>query len=107
MAGTRLKVWWKCEKGHSYEASISNRTYKNQGCPYCAGKRVLKGFNDLETTCADLINEWNYEKNELLPENYSKGSQKIVWWKCCKCGSEWEAPINYRSRGKYKCPKCK
>ena len=34
------KVWWLCPKGHSYDATISNRTSRGSGCPYCAGKRV-------------------------------------------------------------------
>ena len=34
------KVWWKCSKGHEWQAVISNRTGKNStGCPYCSGKR--------------------------------------------------------------------
>lgn len=28
------KVWWLCEKGHEWEASIKNRT-AGRGCPYC------------------------------------------------------------------------
>ena len=33
------KVWWICQKGHSYEAVVKNRTINKSGCPYCAGKR--------------------------------------------------------------------
>lgn len=29
------KVWWKCKNGHEWQAIISNRTNKNQGCPFC------------------------------------------------------------------------
>ena len=60
------KVWWICSKGHEWEAYISNRASKNVGCPYCAGKKVLKGFNDLETLCPDVAQEWNYDKNDNL-----------------------------------------
>ena len=42
------KVWWNCERGHEYDARPCDRT-KGQKCPYCAGKRVLVGFNDLLT----------------------------------------------------------
>ena len=36
LAGSNKKVWWKCFKGHEWEAIISNRT-KGHGCPFCAG----------------------------------------------------------------------
>ena len=31
--GSKKKVWWKCQKGHSYEAQIKNRVSGN-GCSY-------------------------------------------------------------------------
>lgn len=41
-AQSNKKVWWKCKKGHSYQAWLNNRTGKRKtGCPYCAGKRKL------------------------------------------------------------------
>ena len=30
------KVWWRCEKGHSWRGVIANRTLQNSGCPHCA-----------------------------------------------------------------------
>jgi len=35
------KVWWKCSKGHEWEATINNRA-NGQGCPYCSGRRLPK-----------------------------------------------------------------
>ena len=32
------KVWWICEKGHNFEATIDNRT-KGSGCPLCSHER--------------------------------------------------------------------
>ncbi|MFA7101153.1 MAG: zinc-ribbon domain-containing protein, partial [Bacilli bacterium] len=37
--GSGKKVWWKCSKGHEWQASIYSRTY-GVGCPICAGKQV-------------------------------------------------------------------
>lgn len=37
-ANSERRVWWKCDKGHEWEAIISGRSRGN-GCPYCAGKR--------------------------------------------------------------------
>jgi hypothetical protein len=33
------KVWWQCDKGHEWQAVISNINYKRTRCPYCAGRR--------------------------------------------------------------------
>ena len=104
IAGSNKKVWWKCSKGHEWEASIYWRN-KGMGCPYCSNKKVLKGYNDLVTTNPKLAREWNYEKNgNLVPEEVIAGSEIKVWWKCSK-GHEWFAEINSRSSGR-NCPIC-
>ena len=98
------KVWWKCCKGHEWQAAIANRN-KGRKCPYCSGKKVLKGYNDLQTVNPTLALEWNYEKNnEITPTEVTPNSNKKVWWKCSK-GHEWETTINNRSNGNG-CPVC-
>ncbi len=59
--GSNKKVWWIGECGHNWEASVNDRT-QGQGCPYCAGKRVLKGFNDLETLSPKIAAQWHPKK---------------------------------------------
>ena len=98
------KAWWICDKGHEWEARICTRA-AGQGCPYCIGKQVLEGFNDLSTTNPELSLEWNFEKNTLLPTMVSRGSNKKVWWKCKTCGHEWQASIKNRNKGRG-CPEC-
>lgn len=112
-AGSERKVWWICEKGHHYEAAIYQRATKNAGggtnCPYCSNKKVLKGYNDLETLNPEVAAEWNYEKNgDLKPCDFVISSGKRVWWKCKTCGYEWEASIVNRSskHNKTGCPLC-
>ncbi len=112
--GSHTMVWWKCSKGHEWEAQIKSRTY-NHGCPFCSGtnKRAIKGVNDLETWCSEnhkeyIISEWDYEKNgDLLPSMVTWGSHKRVSWKCSK-GHKWEAVIKERTkiRGNT-CPVCR
>ena len=98
------KVWWKCSKGHEWKTSISHRN-NGTGCPICAGKKVLQGYNDLATRNPKLASEWNYEKNgDLTPEQFTVSSGEIMWWKCSK-GHEWQATINDRNNGKG-CPTC-
>ena len=98
------KIWWKCQKGHEWQARISSRSSGN-GCPYCSGQKILKGSNDLQTVNPILAKEWNYEKNKgLTPEDVMPSSTKKVWWKCSQ-GHEWEATIGSRNSGNG-CPYC-
>lgn len=100
------KVWWNCERGHEYDARPCDRT-KGQKCPYCAGKRVLVGFNDLLTINPFIAAQWNYEKNgELLPTQVTAGSNKKVWWLCPICSYEWCANIKNRTYLNRGCPRC-
>ncbi len=101
------KVWWVCPVGHSYECTIDHRTGRGQGCAYCSGKRVLIGFNDLKTKNADLAEEWDYDANEITPEQVTIGCNKKVWWVCRNCGNRWQAVINDRAGVEKKgCPVC-
>ncbi len=98
------KVWWKCQKGHEWQTTIVNRN-NGRGCPYCSNKKVLRGYNDLQTVNPTLACEWNYEKNNgLTPADVTPNSNKKVWWKCNK-GHEWHATVNNRSNGRG-CPHC-
>lgn len=103
IAGSEIKVWWKCSKGHEWEALISSRNHGN-GCPICCNQMLVKGFNDLATTNPELSKEWNYEKNNFGPDEVQEHANKKAWWKCLK-GHEWEADINSRSSGR-NCPIC-
>ena len=97
-ANNNKKMWWRCELGHSWQAGVAERNRGN-GCPYCANRRLLRGFNDLQTVAPNLAAEWNYAKNKgLRPEDVVTGSHRIVWW-MCKYGHEWQAKISNRLRG--------
>ena len=77
--GSNKKVWWICNNGHEWQASIYSRN--DNSCPICSNKQILKGYNDLETVNPLLAVEWNYEKNDnLTPSMFTSGSHKKVWW---------------------------
>ena len=102
--GTKT-YWWKCEKGHSYQASPSNR-HKGRGCPYCSNRRVLVGYNDLATVYPDMILEWDYEKNiDVSPTEVTPHSGQKVYWKC-SLGHSWKTSIRDRTTGGTNCPYC-
>lgn len=103
--GSKCKVWWRCEKGHSWQAAVYTRTGSGTGCPVCAGKTARAGENDLATRCPDLAKQWHPSRNApLTPEQVLPGSHKMVWWVCEK-GHEWRAQIKSRVSG-CGCPVC-
>ena len=68
MVKSGKKVWWICDKGHSYSTRISHKT-DGHGCPYCANQKVLSGYNDLATTNFEITKEWDYKKKQLSKTN--------------------------------------
>jgi hypothetical protein len=101
---TNKDYWWICKLGHTWKTSPNHRAAGN-GCPYCGGKNVLIGFNDLKTAYPELAKQWDYAKNKNRPEHYTAGSDVKVWWKCRRKHS-WQAVISSRSGGKHDCPYC-
>ena len=100
--GSRKRYWWIGKCGHEWLASPKGR-HAGERCPYCAGMRVLEGFNDLASVRPDLVAEWSPE-NELLPTQVNAQSHRKVKWKGL-CGHEWEAEIRARVKGTG-CPYC-
>ena len=62
LPGTTRKVWWLCEKGHVWQASVYARALRGAECPYCAGKRVQPGENDLATLYPEIAAQWHPAK---------------------------------------------
>ena len=106
---SRRKVWWLGKCGHEWQMTIGDRTRTNgrpQGCPYCAGKRILIGYNDLESQYPEIASELHPTKNlGLKPTEIMPGSSKIVWW-LGKCGHEWQSTPNQRCHTNDQCPIC-
>ena len=105
-AKSRKNVWWKCKKcGNEWKAVIHSRV-NGSICPVCADREVLSGYNDLATTDAHLLSEWDFEKNtKVLPTEVSRNSMKIVWWKC-SLGHLWRGKIIDRTIEKKGCKVC-
>jgi len=88
------KYSWKCKLGHIFLADVASRAITGGGCPFCSGHKVLRGFNDLETTHPDIA-------KELLdgdPTTLTKGSDKKFSWSCKK-SHEYRAAVSARTRG--------
>lgn len=68
---------------------------------------IITENNSLVKLYPSIKEEWNCDRNKgLIPENFTYGSEKVVWWKCGKCGYEWESPIYYRTTKNCGCKNC-
>jgi hypothetical protein len=94
VAGSNKVKEWHCSLGHTWKISISQRSQKKSGCPYCSNLKIQPGFNDLATTNPDLareVNGWDASK-------YGPGTNKRMSWSC-HLGHVWTATINSRVNG--------
>ena len=104
MLGSRVSVWWICDKGHEWKASVFSRK-NGRGCPYCSGRQAIKGETDLKTLNPKLASELHPTKNiGITADTICVDSGRKVWWICNK-GHEWQSKVTIRNRGAG-CPYC-
>lgn len=114
LPGSNAEIAWKCSKKgvcscHKWKATIKNRTLNKTGCPFC-NKNKPCPHNNLLVLRPDIVKEWDYDKNEKGPEEYSIKSNEEAFWKCsklnvCKC-HKWKASIDNRVIHNSGCPFC-
>lgn len=104
-AGSSKKLQWKCSKHakHIWISTPGNRTYTSSGCPFCSGKKTLKGYNDLASKFPKIAKEaygWD-------PTTISGGEKKNRKWKCTVNKKHiWIARTANRTANKTGCPIC-
>ena len=107
-AGSSRRVWWKCSSGddHVWQASVSNRHRKNQGCPACSG-RAPSAANNLANSNPTIAAQWHPTRNgDLSPAAVVPGSNRRVWWRCDRGSDhEWRTSVASRTTGAG-CPAC-
>jgi phage FluMu protein Com len=85
-----------------------------KGCPQCSkinnrDKSIAKAAekNSLYSFSHELSDEWITEYNSpYTPQTIAAKSHLKVWWRCKKCGNEWQATVKNRAY-RSGCPKCK
>lgn len=105
-------IWWRCDQGHEYQASIYSRV-RSGGCKVChrakhvEASRLTKLAKSKSFAEASplLVAQWDTERNgDLRPDNVSFKSKKMIWWKCNE-GHSWQSTPGRRTRGDG-CPEC-
>ena len=102
-AKSGAKKLWSCKKGHFWEARVYTRTPPvNAGCPFCSGRLVVTGVNDL----ASLFPKLASQAKDWDPRTVKAGSDEKKSW-VCELGHTWTASVVNRTpphgRG---CPYC-
>lgn len=103
--GSKVEVvWWCDEGGHPFEMRIEART-RGCGCPYCAHRLLLAGFNDFATTHPELAPDWHRYLNRKYASEVMAGSNDKHYW-LCKDGhlTHQSIPNRRESGGCVECP---
>lgn len=104
-AGSMRKVQWRCtiNPNHIWETTPYSLTTKGSGCPYCSGRHIVAGVNDLATTHPELVQEL---ADPQLATTLSRGSVTNVEWVCTDHPEHtWLATPTNRVKG-VGCPIC-
>ncbi len=92
--GSRGKLKWKCDKGHTWSAAPYN-VKRGTWCPFCCGN-VRKSIED--------VRELAFERGYQLISRSYRGTHRKLKWRCRK-DHEWEATPSRIAEGTG-CPKC-
>lgn len=104
MAMGEKLCWFRCNNDLHPDYSMMAKSYVNgQNCGICAGRKVLKGFNDIATTHPHLI---KYFKEKEDAQKYSHGSREFVNIKCPDCGYEKKILVSKLTTRGFSCPRC-
>lgn len=94
-SGTHKKIWWKCKNGHCYQTYVNNKINENIKCPYCSNKKVLTGYNDLNTVRPDLT---MFLVNIKDGEKVTEHSSLRIDTQCPICGKQKNMTVSQFSR---------
>ena len=89
----RSKVSWKCEHGHTWQATPHSVLNVGSWCPEC----MKIGLPRLQAHAAEL-------GGKCLATSYKNSSEKLLWE--CKEGHRWEATACNVLHRKTWCPEC-
>ena len=107
--GSHKLAAWKCiAYKHEYMMVVKERV-NGQGCPFCANKKVLRGFNDFMSKYPEIVrNEWDWINNdadEIKPDCITAGTCRQVYFRCEDCKGSYKMAVNVKTAGNG-CPYC-
>ncbi len=112
--GSMTSALWSCDgtseaphPHYEWAATVANRS-KGNGCPACAGRAVIVGWNDLATVNPELAAQL---VDPSIAETVTRSAGKSVLWFCEGTSDlphprrEWTATVNNRASG-FDCAAC-
>ncbi len=115
-----LKIWWICNCGNVWQASLNERQLRSKKrarthCKKCGYKRLSKNIKKralersgtFKNKFPDLFKELHPTKNKNINfDEITPHSHIRVWWKCKK-NHVWSSRLNNRTSLFRGCPDCK
>jgi hypothetical protein len=103
--GSGRKIWWLCDQGHWWLASVRDRT-RGRTCSRCrALQQQPERRERMQDARPELLKQWHPSRNGALRAvDVAVTHRPKVWWICSQ-GHEWEATIRERMTGSG-CPAC-
>jgi DNA-directed RNA polymerase subunit RPC12/RpoP len=99
-------VYWNCSScEQQWWSSVIDRVSKKANCPFCNGRKAIRGKNSLKALypqmADEIITEDNRDPDDILP-TYAVNVQ----WNCTKCDQSWVSTVKERVSGEADCPYC-
>lgn len=124
--GSGIPLFWVCNKcGHTWKATVNNRTSTTGGCPMCYETNRSKIMSKARISAGRTLKDWCDENNELGQivasewtgktedgqnlsiDSVAAQSNKRVIWRCRKNPEHiWVTKIQKRTLLKSGCPYC-
>jgi len=98
--GSNTMAWWKCSKGHQWQATVSNRTGNDSGCPIC-NRGAPTDLRDYP----EVLEEFDNKNNKGIDPHALPVGVKVNW--VCKVDKKhtWNSGF-YRTTKQDRCPYC-
>ncbi len=107
--GSEKRVHFICPKCKKrYQLSVIGWCRTIEPCMYCRdhASKIIPFNESLAGLYPEIVVDWNFSKNEEDPARISQYKNKVVYWRCHRCGNEWKARIDMRALGLRSCPRC-
>ena len=102
----KASYYLDCNKcGGTYLTSLQKAIAGEDKCPYCSGRRLLRGYNSLAAIYPDIAASYS-KRNKQSADEVLSTSPKFVYWDCDECGGTYLAPLQEKINGTAKCPYC-
>lgn len=79
---SKIKYWWLCPKyNYPYQRTVRDQIKAGEVSPLMSNHIIIKGVNDVMTLNPELMEYWDYDKNDIPPDEISEKSSYVATWK--------------------------